>query len=125
MSAIPDQSHPDIDRTRRLPLLTDEGRSFLAGRIDAKSYLAGGRRRAEQQAREYIARRQRHLWSRAERWAGYATLVFSMGFVILAIDLHGSGHPVLVFVSACTWVAVTVTVTVLLTLTRPRGRRPR
>jgi hypothetical protein len=64
------------DTNQETPLLSEEGKDFLAGRIDAEEYIRDGRRRVEDLAVRQV---DEHVHYRSSR--NFRTLLFAFGFI--------------------------------------------
>lgn len=76
LSTIPSNSARDTT-TNETPLLSEQGKDFLAGRIDADEYIKDGRRRAENVAVREV---NEHVRFRSTR--RFRTWLSAVGFVL-------------------------------------------
>lgn len=64
------------DSNWETPLLSEEGKDFLAGKIDAEQYIRDGRRRVQDLAVRQV---DEHVHFRSSR--RFRTLLFAVGFI--------------------------------------------
>jgi hypothetical protein len=85
----PEIKHNDM--VMLIPLISDSGRRFIAGQLDADKYFEEGRRRAERQARDElrrgVANSLRHIFS-FFLVDGAAILALAVGMVVVSKDFQ-------------------------------------
>jgi hypothetical protein len=106
---IPNQTrqsnHPEDDATNEAPLLSDDGRDFLDGKIDADEYVGMARDIAAARARQdlydyYLRYRRRRRRTTALVGFSLATIAYAILGVATIVSGQGGALSVAAFITA-------------------------